>query len=1179
MKKSRGKKEKKINKPHMVSYGSFVLPPVIPGPEVEDLCHKIDNFYNRYSPKNRKQKASDLIKGAFFAIRSECRTNPDWMSQAANSIRDVLYPFWSKESKNNILKLFKKYAADKTDKNNINDVDFIDTFNDLDTIYGKVSDITHHGIRPQCFPDEKSFCEFSDKDFESLIEDFAVVLGKALGLQQIYTHRIIDAVVAGNKRGLEIISDLNLILNINPDSREYFFAKADEKWLDWLWRNNFLDAIKEKGKDENQFSYTLPELQYLASVSEKNPKGVVDIIFKISISEKNFNPEVLNRFIWICGSLPAEQLARVVSKIRDEKWAQLMGKFTHYDFEYGKMLKALHDAKDWKTFLILAEVVLAIRSKNEMTEEEKKYGSDNSFYFPDLSQIKVFEYLVNVDDENLEKALALISDTMKKIILEGKTKDKGSVFEMTDKLGFYDVDFFTLELGDSRHLSYRDDVKNLAATMKKFLIRMIENKPEDTKKIYEKYIKSIPLNQSMWRFRLFAMAGIRPESFKDELKNAFFRFFEESEEYYELISKAEYDQALKKGFSVLSNDDKRRYVKKVIDFFGKKREKKEEFWYKSKGRELLSCIFPELSEKEKASAEKILGEKIVEEFEPKPSIGSGMSGFIVSKAPITIEDLQKKTVPEIVEMLSKEWTPENLRKLDSEKDFMRPLNAEGMGNLLKQDIEQRFELYMENAELFFNRESLDEHYTYSFLQGVYDVMRQDKYKTKPDCNKLLTLIENIIESGKKEKFSGEKRERARFDSWVANWRSVHYAMADMMKVFLEENKNAASIDFPKYRKRLLSIIKYLLSYPDPDIESNAKDYGNDPFSVAINSVRGRAFESLVLFVYRDGDSFKKEDEIKIFKEVEEIYEEVLGKENTYAVMFLFGHYLPSLYYRDKKWIKGLIPKIFPSDDKKFDLYLSAWEGYVSANIYGDMFSDSNFKKLYERAIKINPDDYTKRKYFRELDEGLATHFALAYVHFPDFKIGSDLFNLFWKTKNAKWHEEFVSFVGRHAISRDNAAGFILENKIDVEKIKSLWDWVLNNVKDENVFSGFGFWVDKEQDVFKDSKWLAEHIKKTLAKSKGGINWDYGLIKSLPILAEQAPEETYEILKIYLLDQYENKPEFRNSVYIDDFLAAFNVLYKNGDGDIKSKIHNLISELILKGSSRFWKLKEVIENKN
>ena len=728
-------------------------------------------------------------------------------------------------------------------------------------------------------------------------------------MDQIKLHEKIDDIIKAGPGGASL-DNVKEITSANEDARNYFYTKANQDWISWLWKNGFLDAIKKKADDPNQFFYTLPELQYLVAVSEKDPEGITDIMSKVKISEENFNPEVVSRFSWICGSLPADQLARIVEKIKDDNWIQLMRKFTLYDFEYGKMLNTLHDAKNWKSFLILAEAVLAIRSKSEMTDEEKKYGSDNPFYFHDLSQVKVFEYVVNIDDDNLGKALELVSETMKKIILEGKTKDEGSIFEFSDKLGFYDVDFFALELNDDRHLSYRDDVKNLAAAMKKLLQRMIEKNPKRAKEIYKKYIESIPLNQSMWRFRLFALAGIRPDIFKDELKDAIFRFFEEKEEYYELISKAEYDQALKHGFSVLSDPDKRQYIEKVIEFFSRKREKKEEFWYKNKGRELLACISSELSEEEKKKAERDLGGKIEKDFQPEPNFGSGMSGFVVSRAPATIEDLQKMTVAEIVEKLSNEWKPENLREIDAEKNFLKPLNAEGMGSLLKEDIKKRFELYVANADLFFNRESLDEHYTYSFLQGVYDVMREDKQEAKPDYNNLLILMENIIESGEKEKFSQEKRERERFDSWVANWRSVHYAMADVLKSLLGENKNTANIDFSQYRDRLLKIIKYLISYSDPDTKSNADDYGNDPFSVAINSVRGRSFESLVLFVYRDRDSFEEEDEIKISKEVKNIYEEVLVKEDTYAVMFLFGHYLPSFYYRDKKWIKELIPNMF-----------------------------------------------------------------------------------------------------------------------------------------------------------------------------------------------------------------------------------------------------------------------------
>ena len=39
------------------------------------------------------------------------------------------------------------------------------------------------------------------------------------------------------------------LINVDLDARRYFFHKADERWLDWLWRNGFLDAIKDGSRN------------------------------------------------------------------------------------------------------------------------------------------------------------------------------------------------------------------------------------------------------------------------------------------------------------------------------------------------------------------------------------------------------------------------------------------------------------------------------------------------------------------------------------------------------------------------------------------------------------------------------------------------------------------------------------------------------------------------------------------------------------------------------------------------------------------------------------------------------------------------------------------------------------------------------------------------------------------
>lgn len=122
------------------------------------------------------------------------------------------------------------------------------------------------------------------------------------------------------------------LIGLNFDARQYFFTKANENWLDWLWNNGLLDVIKQKAEDPTRYGYRTPELNYLVRMAEKKPKEVADIMLSVVISKDNFNPEVIDQFLRICSSLPAEQLARIVPKIRDEGWVQLMSIFNQWGF-------------------------------------------------------------------------------------------------------------------------------------------------------------------------------------------------------------------------------------------------------------------------------------------------------------------------------------------------------------------------------------------------------------------------------------------------------------------------------------------------------------------------------------------------------------------------------------------------------------------------------------------------------------------------------------------------------------------------------------------------------------------------------------------------------------------------------------------------------------------------------
>ena len=725
-------------------------------------------------------------------------------------------------------------------------------------------------------------------------------------MNQIGLHKKIDELLTRGPAEAKR-EDISALASANQDAHQYFFTKADERWLDWLWENGFLNVVKQKAEDPTRYGYRTPEINYLVKVSEREPTKVVDIMLEVPISAENFNPEVVDRFLRICSGLPAPELKRVVKKIRDERWVSLMGAFNDWGFEYEKMLKTLTEASDFDSVLAIAEAILSVRTKEEAEKTSRGFLSDNPFYFKELSYTKVFEYLLKIGEKNIEKALTLMINAMKQVVLFGEKDHKDEVFKIYDSYFLLDVDFFELELTEKDRLSHRDDVKNLAAVIKHYAEQTIGqqcNNEELITKLYDKYFEPLPDSRSMWRLRLFVLS-LCPEAFKKKLKKAFFRLFEVECYYNELISGTEYLKALRVGFPVLSEPDKREYVKRVMEYFVKKDKEKEnekENWHIGYGSRILSVIADQLTEEEKQVAEKAKF-TIRSDYEPEPSIKmGGFAGSIRPRGPTTQEAFGKLPIDDIAQKLRTEWKPEKLREENTNEDFHNPLNAEGAGELLRIDISKRLQDYVNNANLFFERGVLDQHYTYSFLRGIQEILRGNKADSgNINWDNLLALCITIKESGESNPFDNERRERDSFDAWLSGWTGVHSAMTDVVQELLSEERSV-KIDFPKHRDKFLAIMIYLLAYSDPipaDEEPKTatmtttspgaqEQMVSDPYSMAINTVRGRAFQAFALFMYQDGKKFPKEEKVKISPDVKELYEAVLKKSRPVPLCLCSG---------------------------------------------------------------------------------------------------------------------------------------------------------------------------------------------------------------------------------------------------------------------------------------------------
>jgi len=170
--------------------GQGAQPPSPLTPQQEELCRRLDDWHAKYS---LKAKPSDMFRGAVFAASIEFRGNPDWMAQAANSLREILYPFWSSQGtvadkKAEALKNSGSVRADES------------VIQEVGRIYGSLNELAHHGNAAGTSID---FDTFTPADFDRLLADFERIMFARLA-HQIDIHKEADDILSAGPESIEI---------------------------------------------------------------------------------------------------------------------------------------------------------------------------------------------------------------------------------------------------------------------------------------------------------------------------------------------------------------------------------------------------------------------------------------------------------------------------------------------------------------------------------------------------------------------------------------------------------------------------------------------------------------------------------------------------------------------------------------------------------------------------------------------------------------------------------------------------------------------------------------------------------------------------------------------------------------------------------------------------------------
>ncbi|MCY4577288.1 MAG: hypothetical protein OXB96_02580 [Candidatus Kaiserbacteria bacterium] len=944
------------------------------------------------------------------------------------------------------------------------------------------------------------------------------------------------------KPDVKDIEQMEELIRINDASKRYFFQNAGKRWLQPLHEKGYFDF----GKMDTKYKFPT-EILYLKRMVKEAPECVLEIILSQKISKEGVY------FVFFLGGemQQVEQVGRMSEKIVSEGWIEEgLQEGTHPTFlvYLYKIFKVLEKGKDYKNlFLLFGCLVKAMLSRGEVHRNPFDYFERISGLVFDSTKgsdvaHKCFEFLVG-----------LFFDLI---------KNNADAFD--------DFSFWCTSGGfDLRHTILRK-LANLLSDYSRVISADL------VRALYSQRLRVHVSDSSLFFRFIFFVLSLRGDAFREEMKGMLMLAVEA--ENLDIFShrcvRVDFEFMLSNHLDLLSDAEKDEYINAILGILSKKKMK-EVLGGRliDVGSRIFSLIQKchGLNDEQKEwvrSAGFSLRAVELSDFYP---IGDVRVGFVDEKSPISFKDC---AILQIVEKLQGELHPRNMKtddhygfdeKWDDKAGVFVKDSSWGVGGELKIDIARRFAEYMQYAEKFFDREKMPAFYTYSFFSGCLNFIKNNKERVQDDdLLSILDLCVVIVESGRRKEFIDKKP--SGWDDEVNHyWNGVHREMCSVLNGLVQ----CCSEDFFKKNKgKVFEILQYLLSHKQPTIEDESPETAiigsgeqgytvGSPLAVAINTVRGSAFGVFINFICKDYVISNK-----VSDDVKRVFEDLVGREKTKSVRFMFGYYSMFLYDRDQEWVTTMLPKIFKKE--KEDLYPVAWEGYLSQAVFKKMFFDAYLQDMYKENIKAEKVE-RDMEYAVDLAERLGQHIALAFINFSEFDLDHELFAFFFKNATEKAKKGVVS-----AISY-----FIFENRINearnkgqtIDRIGKIWDYLIDNENVE-VLKEVGSWLRmSEKNNILSPVVFFDKVLRTLRKTNGEINegdlFIYCCEDALSIFAVDCPEKVFEIIELYLLN---------NEIHYlgDGWFGIFQILQKLVD---QVEFKGLVSKLLQKGPE-FSKLNDL-----
>lgn len=520
------------------------------------------------------------------------------------------------------------------------------------------------------------------------------------------------------------------------------------------------------------------------------------------------------------------------------------------------------------------------------------------------------------------------------------------------------------------------------------------------------------------------------------------------------------------------------------------------------------------------------------------------------------EDLRAMSVKEIISYLES-WQPTP----SSEKDFMNPLpSREGLGRVLTNAIEADPERFAQKARQF---RGLRPIYVSAVLAGFENAARQKRpFPWLPILDLCLWIIQQQAKPTKRKGIALARKER---------WAPARKTMVHLLSLGFESSSVEMPVDL---RLKVWVVLQPLSEDEDPTPEHEAQRSGPtmEPFTLAMNTIRGEAMEAVIRYAlwfrrHKEQESQGQKDSefgLDDMSDVREVLNWHLDPQHdpSLAIRSVYGRLFPQLVLLDSPWAAEQAPKIFSTEQTNSHLRDAAWEAYVIFNPpYNNVFDI--LPEEYARAVELIGTLPTRGRNYYDPDQRLAEHLITLYCRGKvEIDEPQGMLSRFFTNAPEVLRKHMLTFIGRDLYSVNQTNQAVLPDAIP--RLQALWEWRVNRARQAsspashtNELAAFGWWFSS--GMF-DEDWAIAQLEGVL-KMGGTLEALHLVIGRFVTLSATIP---LPVLRCVSLLTQSDKERWRMLGSNEQIRTILMNALQSSDGQAIEEATDLTNRLILYG---------------